>query len=174
MKPPVIIGVDPGMDGAIAALVGGELFDVYDMPTRTNVVRSKGKKRNIRSIDSEATSALLKEIHEAHSPILSTPLLAIESVGARPGEAAGSSFRFGECFGTFPALAAAEGWVLAVVRSQVWKPAVGLPVGSDKGDSLDLARALYPTHAAGTFKRKKDHGRADAALIARWAWEVAE
>lgn len=33
----VTIGIDPGLDGAIAVLVDGELADIHDMPTYREV-----------------------------------------------------------------------------------------------------------------------------------------
>ena len=51
---------------------------------------------------------------------------------------------------------------------QVWRKAVGVPAGADKKASLELARELFP-ELRGELKRQKDHGRAEALLMARFA-----
>lgn len=51
------------------------------------------------------------------------------------------------------------------VAPQTWKRFYGL--SSDKGAALAMARQFWPHYEA--LKRAKDHNRAEAALIARWA-----
>jgi hypothetical protein len=53
------------------------------------------------------------------------------------------------------------------VQPQKWKAFVGL-TGKDKDASLAMAARLYPS-AEPLLKRKKDHGRAEALLVAHWA-----
>jgi crossover junction endodeoxyribonuclease RuvC len=43
-------------------------------------------------------------------------------------------------------------------------------VTADKDTARTRAIELWPSHAQ-LFARKKDHGRAEAALIARWLYE---
>lgn len=162
----VIVGCDPGMNGAIATVVDGELLDVADMPTITIERRSKGKTRRIRSVDRDEVARIIKNARH-HCPPHETPIVVVEQVQAFNGEAAGGAFRFGGCFECLCTVPVTLGWVLNVVRPQIWKPAVGLPVGSDKDASRELAAAIYPA-MAGEFSRTKDDGRADAALLAHW------
>lgn len=53
------------------------------------------------------------------------------------------------------------------VLPSVWKAKVG--VTKDKGGSLALARVIYPM-LADDLKRQKDHNRAEALLIAEYAY----
>jgi hypothetical protein len=48
------------------------------------------------------------------------------------------------------------------ITSAVWKKAVMSGMGRDKGSAILQAGELYPTL---TFGRKKDHHRAEAALL---------
>jgi hypothetical protein len=57
-----------------------------------------------------------------------------------------------------------------LVTPQSWKKPFRLPAGSDNEASPQLALATWPKHAS-LFARKRDHGRAEAALIAHWAGE---
>ena len=56
---------------------------------------------------------------------------------------------------------------LTLVRPQEWKAHYGL--GSDKNDSLELARRYYPDV---DLHLKKHHGRAEALLIARYGLDT--
>lgn len=164
----VHVGCDPGMDGAIAILVDGSPVRIIDMPTITLKRRSKGKTRELRSVDHYGVAIVMDSALLYCDPH-STPIVAVEKVMGRQGEASASSFRFGACFSALYMHAISSGWVVANPRPQEWKPAVGLPIGSTKDDSREYARTIWPD-AAGYFKRKRDHGRADACLIARYRW----
>jgi crossover junction endodeoxyribonuclease RuvC len=52
------------------------------------------------------------------------------------------------------------------VQPATWKRWYGL-IGSEKADGIEKARALYPL-AESHLKRKKDHNRADALLLAHF------
>ena len=52
------------------------------------------------------------------------------------------------------------------VRPSKWKPALNL--SGDKNASREMAMQLWPDQAH-LFKRVKDDGRAEAALLAWWA-----
>ena len=162
----VAVGCDPGMDGAIAITVDTRPVRIFPMPTTTLTRRSNGRTRNLRSTDIDAATRLIQLAADYCDPG-ADPIVCIEKVAGRPGEAAGGAFRFGECYGALCSAASTLAWVWTVVTPQVWKPAVGLPVGSTKDDSRQLAQELWPD-AADKFRRKKDHGAADACLIAKW------
>jgi crossover junction endodeoxyribonuclease RuvC len=63
---------------------------------------------------------------------------------------------------------AAAGIPLHLVSPAKWKRAYGLD--ADKEKSRALALRLWPARAD-LFGRKRDHGRAEAALIARYGAE---
>ncbi len=84
------------------------------------------------------------------------------------GRAMGISgrFNFGWDAGVPSTVLRILGVPASYVDPTVWKPAVG--VTADKKTSLALARRMWPAHADTAFKRVKDNGRAEAALMAHY------
>jgi crossover junction endodeoxyribonuclease RuvC len=91
--------------------------------------------------------------------------VAIEHVAARPGQGVSSMFRFGQAVGVIAGVAAALGTPIEWISPARWKKAAGL--GSDKELSRLRAIDAWPQQAR-LFSRRKDHNRAEAALIAAW------
>ena len=153
MPPNLILGIDPGMDGAMALLDAGSgaLVDLFDMPTYSLKTR--------RELDDYQVSRLIdvyaSRIVEAW----------IEAANPRPGEAATLSFQFGRCFGTLRGVVCAHFIPLRVASPAVWKRAMG--VTADKDESRQAASVMWPQEA-GRWPLKKNHGRAEAALIAAY------
>lgn len=87
----------------------------------------------------------------------------IESVHSMPGQGLASTFKFGRAVGAIEAVVALfrEPWF--IVSPKKWKADMG--VTSDKSTSLNLARQLWTT---APLARKKDHGVAEALLLAEW------
>ena len=73
------------------------------------------------------------------------------------------SFKFGVAFGGAIALAERFNCPWHLVTPQAWKKSLKLT--SDKQQSLDMARQLWPT---APLDRQKDNGRAEALLLAEW------
>ena len=88
----------------------------------------------------------------------------IEDVHAMPKQGVSSTFKFGMAVGAIRAVVELYRAPWMIVRPQVWKK--DLNVTSDKQTSLDLARRLWPD---APLKRQKDHGVAEALLLAEWA-----
>lgn len=148
----MVLGVDPGLTGALAFFdpdMG--LLMVRDMPT-VEVVRN-GKKKN------EVSPQMLASIIREH-PVARA---MIERVGAMPGQGVTSVFSFGRSFGIVEGVLAALELSTTIIPPQTWQKAVNLRGGKD--GSRARAAELFPRDA-GLFARKKDDGRADAALIA--------
>ena len=149
----MILGIDVGISGAVALLDGNKLVAVHDMPTVSVNVGGKKKRR----IDARALYLLLQFEKLEHA--------FVEIVTARPNQGVSSMFAFGQASGIAEAIA----WVMTPdvtgVRPQTWKKHFKL--GSDKGESRKLASELWPDQAD-RFKRVKDDGRAEAALIGLW------
>lgn len=148
------IGIDPGNTGAIALLNEHyELVSVWDMPLMAN-----GKKQQVNASE-------LAKILEYPGATRSGDLEAIvEKVGAMPGQGVSSMFNFGMGFGVIQGVLAARRIPYRLVAPPKWKKAAGL-TGKDKDMARTLAQQLYPEAPLG---RKKDIGRADAILIARY------
>jgi crossover junction endodeoxyribonuclease RuvC len=127
------------------------LFDVIDMPT-LEVDSGKTKKRHI-------SAAGLRNILEGYP----NSHVVIEKVGALPGNGSVSIFNFGRSAGIIEGVVAALRMPHTYVTPAAWTKAVGRAAGKDA--SRMRAMELFPAKAD-LFKRAKDDGRADAALIA--------
>jgi crossover junction endodeoxyribonuclease RuvC len=147
----VVLGIDPGAKGALAWVTGdGHLIDVEDMPMST--VRDKLR----------VSAAGLALAFRARRP----DLVVIEGVGAMPGQGVSSCFSFGYSAGLIEGAAAGLGLPVEIVYAAAWKRRAGVP--KDKGAARQMATRFWPG-AADKFKRVRDDGRAEAALLARWA-----
>lgn len=152
-----IIGIDPGASGAIAILeANGKFVQVFDMPAVEVTVGGKLKRR----VSPEMLAAELKLYANQGARA------CIEQVGAMPGQGVSSMFAFGESFGLAKGVLAGLGIPVTTVTPGKWKKALQLNSGKD--GSRAKAAQLWPLNA-GEFKRVKDDGRAEAALIAEWA-----
>jgi len=152
----IYIGIDPGFSGAIAFYWPDEMhIEVYDMPTVKN---AKGK-----------TELNLHELHQIMKPEADEQHIAfIEQVGAMRGQGVSSMFRFGQSYGATQMAVAAHKIPMHLVTPAKWKGHFGL--SRDKGVSRGLATQRFPK-SADLFKRVKDDGRAEAALIALYGKE---
>ncbi|HEY6022496.1 MAG TPA: hypothetical protein VIY48_22320 [Candidatus Paceibacterota bacterium] len=151
-----ILGIDPGLEGAVAVLDSEQPDHVVtdDLPTV-----GLGTKR---CIDEWALHRWLAVNNADHA--------FIEYVSAMQHWGAGGSFRFGMSFGTLRAVVALHGIPYTLVTPVKWKKYFGL-AGGDKEGSRQRALQLYPKSAQ-AFERKKDHQRAEAALIATYGFKT--
>lgn len=162
-----ILGIDPGIGGALA-LVGEESIGLYDMPTvERSVVRNRPRKKGqappspkthivkARSVNPALLAHWLVEWKLAH--------VYCEKSGPRPGEGVNSAYTAGRIMGTIEGVLGALGIPVTYIGPNVWKKAMGLS-GKAKGDSITRVLQLYP-QVAPQLTRKKDHGRAEALLI---------
>ena len=153
-----VIGIDPGMSGALAYYDGKELL-VYDMPY---FEVSKGKfKRKV--LDVRGLKKILEEIPYG----VYRPHVLIELVATLPGNAASTMFSFGEGYGSLKATVILMDFAHTFIPPQVWKKSVGCT--KDKDTSRLRASQLMPEHSH-NWDRKKDDGRAEAALIAWYGY----
>lgn len=90
-------------------------------------------------------------------------MFIIEDVHAMPKQGVSSTFKFGMAVGAIQAVVELSRAPWMIVRPQVWKKDLG--VTSDKQTSLELARRLWPN---APLSRQKDHGVAEALLLAEW------
>jgi len=150
-----VIGIDPGINGAIAIFRDGKLESVVDMPT-VEIASGKTIKRHISAVT-------LRNILELDMYQFSH--VVIEKVGAMPGQGVTSMFNFGRSAGIIEGVVAAMHFPSTYVTPATWTKAVGRAAGKDA--SRMRAMELFPAKAD-LFKRAKDDGRADAALIAYW------
>jgi crossover junction endodeoxyribonuclease RuvC len=147
-----IVGIDPGLTGAIAVLgPGGELELLADLP----IIRDG----RLAWVDAQGmTSILIDSLHGRPARAV------IERVSSMPKQGVASAFTFGVGVGSLLALVQARYLPIELVTAAVWKRALGL--SSDKRASLNKARLLYPT---ADLTLAKHDGRAEALLLAHWA-----
>ena len=150
-----VIGIDPGISGAISVFDWNtrSLLEIIDMPT-LEVDSGKTKKRHINAL---SLANYLDGFTYTH--------VVIEKVGAMPGQGVTSMFNFGRSAGIIEGVVATLEMPHTYVTPAAWTKAVGRAAGKDA--SRMRAMELFPSKAE-LFKRAKDDGRADAALIAYW------
>ena len=151
----IIIGIDPGLSGALCFLNSGEsICAIYDMPTLS--LSRSGKNR--REIDAYALANQL-------SPNGLVGHAFVEQSWPRPDDGAMAGFAFGKSYGIVIGVLAARGVPVTFVSPQAWKRALGLPKGKDAARAR--ASELMPSGSR-LWPLKKHDGRAEAALIALW------
>jgi crossover junction endodeoxyribonuclease RuvC len=158
----MIIGIDPGVSGAIATyLPNSDLWTIEDMFTLTKTV--SGKSRTIYDENN------LMECFRGYQMIGRDYLHAfVEDVGGLPGQSAPRAFSFGYGCGLIKMALVANEIPVDMVKPQVWKGAMRAP--KDKAASIARACELIPSAVSQINKKPGDlaqrSGRAEAALIA--------
>jgi hypothetical protein len=144
-----IMGVDPGMSGAVAFLYPDNMvLLVTDIPV----------------VDGHVDAAALTRTIGFVNPTLAV----VEKVHSMPKQGVASTFKFGMAYGTVLGIVGALKIPLHLVTPTVWKKAFNL--GADKEQARAMAIRLWPDEEG--FTKKKDHGKAEAALIARYGLQI--
>ena len=148
-----IIGIDVGLNGAIAMMRGETLTGIFDMPTVSLDRNGKTK----RQISIPELIAIIDEFkpEEAY----------IEKVFAMAGQGVTSVFSFGRSLGAIEGVIAARSIKATLITPQTWQKSMQVIGGKDGARAR--AMELFP-YNVDYFKLKKHDGRADAALIACW------
>ena len=145
----ILLGIDPGAKGAIAAVSPlGRLEFVEDMPD-------------------PLTGATLRHLLDSYLPHWPEKV-AVEDVHAMPRQGLSSTFKFGLGHGIVLGALGYAHIPYELVAPSKWKRAMGIT--ADKDTARVRACELWPASAA-LFARKKDDGRAEAALLAYWLSE---
>lgn len=150
----LILGIDPGLTGALALLDRqGRVELAEELPT---IQRGGGKGKVRRELDPAGLAHLLRP-HAA-----SIRLALVEAVASRPGQGVASVFSLGHSLGVIHGTLGTLGIPLHPVAPSTWKKAMGL--GSDKEAARAMAARLFPSIP---LHRKADHNMAEALLLAR-------
>ena len=144
-----VMGVDVGINGAIAFYDGEELL-IWDMPV---FPRNKTKK-----VDNHALNKIVTEQKPTHA--------YIEQVNAF-GMGATSAYGFGWNCGCIEAVLACCNIPFTYVTPQVWKKSMQCP--TEKDGARMRASQLLPDHCH-NWDKKRDHNRAEASLIALYGY----
>lgn len=159
----IFVGIDPGMTGAIGIIdVAENSITTWDMPlvkarNGKNLLNIPALADMLRIVQGKMHNAQWKEGAGAEP-------IKLEAVHAMPKQGVTSSFNFGMGYGAIQGVIQTLGMPMQLVTPQKWKRAAGL-IGADKDYARTLALQLWPD---ADLDRKKDIGRADALLIARY------
>ena len=157
-----IIGIDPGISGAICFFEDDKIVDVIEMPSM-----SEGKK-NKRQVNG---NQLCNEIKSRISEInYEKVCVVVEHVTAMPGQGVTSMFNFGQSFGLIKGMCSAMQLPIHFVRPAKWKKYFNL-INTSKDASRSRAIEIFPK-ISNQLKRKKDSNKADAILIASYYYNT--
>ena len=146
------MGIDPGFSGALAVLDSDLKIDfVMDMP-----ILMVGKKR-------ELDEAKLSDIFSRWR--LRPMMVGLEKSQTMPNQGIVSSGRYMSSYGFLRGLCVGNGIPYHLIQPQSWKKAMMPDMGKEKGASIQKVTQIYPELS---LTRVKDHGIADAVLIARY------
>ncbi len=147
---PCILGIDPGAtSGALA----------FYFPAFSSQISAEDMPTADKCVDAVTLAYRIEQMRP--------DMCVIESVSAMQGWGVSSTFKFGVSYGMIRGVVLAQKVPLHFVAPGRWKKHFGL--STDKDESRALALSLWPSSPH--FMRKKDHGRAEAALLARYGAE---
>jgi hypothetical protein len=142
----IILGIDPGITGAISHFINGRLDEIIDMPV----------------FDTRVDGGQIGEI----LTFTNADIAVIEDTQPMPKNGSIASFKLGLNTGIIIGAVQAQGVTLNRVRPSTWKRWAGL-IGKPKEASRGLVIELYP-EIASDVRLVKHHGRAEAILIGRY------
>jgi len=152
----LIIGIDPGISGAICFFEDGQINEIIDMP-----VMADGKKNKRQINGPQVYNEVLKRINKFPKKDI---IVVIEQVSAMPGQGVTSMFNFGQSFGVLKGICSAMQLSMYFVRPAKWKKYFGL-IKTEKDASRTKVIEIFP-YISSQLSRKKDSNKADAILIA--------
>lgn len=152
----VILGIDPGLSGAVAILNDGQLVEIVD----------------IEAAESRINCAHLASLMHKHQP----EFAICELVSSRLGQGVTSTFTFGHALGSITGVLSALGVPYLLIRPQAWQGHFGIRSSSKdkvihKQEIADLAQSLYPAASLYGPRGGLRDGRSDALLLARYGHE---
>ena len=156
----LVIGIDPGLSGAIAILEDKKVLNILDM-----TVMAEGKKNKRQINSAQLVNIIKKNIHKTDEISV-----VVEQVNAMPGQGVTSMFNFGQTFGAIKGVCAALELPIFFIRPSKWKKHFEL-INSSKDASRTKAIEMYPS-LSDNLSKKKDVNKSDAILIARYYIET--
>ena len=157
-----IIGIDPGISGAICFFKNGKIIDVIEMPSM-----AEGKKNKKQVNGNQLYNEIKLRISETDKHEV---CVVVEHVTAMPGQGVTSMFNFGQTFGAIKGVCAALELPIFFVRPIKWKKHFEL-LNSSKDASRTKVIEMYPA-LSNQLSKKKDVNKSDAILIARFYSET--
>ena len=158
----LIIGIDPGIKGAICILKDGVVINVFDMP-----VMPVGKKNKSQVNGSQIYNEIQKVIENKDKQDIK---VVIEQVSAMPGQGVTSMFNFGQSYGVLKGIFSAMQIPMDFISPVKWKKHYNL-INTQKDSSRTKAIEFFP-YISSQLSRKKDANKADAILIASFYYQI--
>ena len=158
----LIIGIDPGITGAICFFEDGQVKDIIEMP---NMAEGKKNKRQVNG--TQIYNEILSRIRNIPNKNI---FVVIEQVSAMPGQGVTSMFNFGQSFGVIKGLCSAMQLSMHFVRPMRWKKYFNL-IKSEKDASRTKVIEIFP-YISSKLSKKKDSNKADAILIASFFYNT--
>lgn len=169
---PVFMGIDPGNEGAIAVIpedLQSNQVEFHDTP----LVIVKSGKKNKKVMNAPAARMMLDSIRRTHGDEIyaviekAIPMPSTHGADRGTGMGVSSAFNYGKGVGVWIGLLTGLQIPFEEVHPATWKAALLRDMGKEKGASIVKATQLYPQSAV-NLTRIKDHGRADALLMAEY------
>ena len=154
----LIIGIDPGISGAICFFENGVIKDIIDMP-----VMAEGKKNKRQVNGSQLYNEIVIRIKKFSKKDI---FVVVEQVSAMPGQGVTSMFNFGQSFGVIKGICSAMQLPIYFVRPAKWKKHFNL-LKTEKDASRSKVIEIFP-YISSKLSRKKDSNKADAILLASY------
>ena len=158
----LIIGIDPGISGAVCFFEDGQVKEIIDMP-----VMADGKKNKRQINGPQVYNEFLRRINKFQKKDI---VVVIEQVSAMPGQGVTSMFNFGQSFGVLKGICSAMQLSMFFVRPAKWKKYFGL-IKTEKDASRTKVIEIFP-YISSELSRKKDSNKADAVLIASFFYNT--
>ena len=158
----LVIGIDPGISGAICFFENGQVSEIVEMP-----VMADGKKNKRQVNGPQIYNEISKRISEVPKKDI---IVVIEQVSAMPGQGVTSMFNFGQSFGVLKGICSAMQLSMHFVRPAKWKKYFGL-IKTQKDASRTKVIEIFP-YISSQLSRKKDSNKADAVLIASFFYNT--
>ena len=158
----LIIGIDPGLSGAISFFINGSVSEVIEMP-----VMAEGKKNKKQINGPQVYNEIQSRIKNYEKKEI---FVVIEQVSAMPGQGVTSMFNFGQSFGVLKGICSAMQLSMFFIRPAKWKKYFGL-IKTEKDASRTKVIEIFP-YISSELSRKKDSNKADAVLIASFFYNT--
>jgi len=152
------VGIDNGLQGAIAVIKNKKIIELMTMPTLVG-------SNNRNEYDILSIIKILQKYQKNSTMI-------IEKAHAMPVIGVVQAFSFGKLYGIMIGLACALKIPYVIVHSKTWQKEMFRDISSDntKQASVMIAKRLFPDQSfLATNRSKKEHnGMTDATLLAEF------
>jgi crossover junction endodeoxyribonuclease RuvC len=163
-----IIGIDPGITGAIAiadSRLDFKITHVFDTPVRPSRTKKTGNE-----VDPITLHSIFENLAITADDVIYLEALMVASKPGGKGRGTLAMVTSGDTFGATRAIAELFTENIHRVWPMSWKRKAGL-IKEDKNRSIEFALKHHP-EAAKFLTRKKDHNRAEAILIAKYGPQI--